>query len=629
MRAAKLVLISVLGLFLSLIVTAQLPEQGQRQPAQQSDPDFNGVHRELLNPPDKAQDASRLTQAVASALPDAAPSGPIPRKNFIDDFVFARMERDHIPHAPLSSDEEFLRRAYLDATGLLPTADKVRSFKTDTDQNKRDKLIDELIGSEEFLDQWAYHWEELLRISSGPVHQWTKQWLKVDRPYNEVFYDLVTPTSKHTGGFPTATSIYDAVSYLSTRCNFWMDPDDYKGLNRLDYIDEVTVDIGRVFLGLSLDCISCHNGAGHADSFNLFLGSKKRTDFWGQAAFLGNLRLVGYTRGAAQGWGGDASFDDLAPGYNTGDDGAYYTPAENRFPRDGQNHEPVFLLTGEKPKPGETARKALGRILPTHIQFSRATVNIIWGHLMEIGFVEPYNGFDLMRLDPKNPPPAPWTLQPNDPELLQALAEDFRDHNFSIQRVIKTIMKSSAYQLSTSFPGQWSDSYAPYYARKLARTLTGPEAVDIVSQATASPLQLGGGRGRGGNASGASYVKQLATPGGGRDIEAFMQAFYQSDRRLPPANVNVSSPVQAMMMMKSPIVTDRVKSEGTTRVANLFKAGKSDDEIIEELFLSSLSRWPTASEVEVAKRLLVPDRKTGAEDIQWALLNSVEFVVNH
>jgi len=322
MKAAKLVLIGAMVLGLSLTIAAQLPQQDQPKPArEQSDPDFNGAHQGLFSTEDKAKEATELTKTVAAGLPNTSSSEPIPHKNFVDDYVFARMERDHIPHAPLSTDEEFLRRAYLDATGFLPTAEKVRSFKKDTDLNKRDKLIDELIGSEEFLDQWAYHWEELLRISSGSVHQWTKQWLKVDRPYNEVFYDLVTPTSKHTAGFPTATSIYGAVSYLSTRCNFWMDPDDYKGLNRLDYIDEVTVDIGRVFLGLSLDCISCHNGAGHADSFNLFLGSKKRTDFWGQAAFLGNLRLVGYTRGAAQGWGGDASFDDLAPGYNTGDDG--------------------------------------------------------------------------------------------------------------------------------------------------------------------------------------------------------------------------------------------------------------------------------------------------------------------
>jgi hypothetical protein len=619
MKPAKLVILSTAVLCLSLTVAAQLPQQDQPQ-RPQTDPDFSGVHQELLNPQDRAREASRLTEAVATAMPDAASSGPIPRKNFVDEFIFGRMERENIPHARLSSDEEFLRRAYLDATGLLPPADKVRSFKSDTDPNKRDKLIDELIGSEDFLDQWAYHWGELLRIGSGSFHAWTKLWLKVDRPYNEVFYDLVTPTSKHTSGFPTAVSFYGPISYLSTRCGFWMDPDDYKGVNRLDYIDEVTVDIGRVFLGMSLDCISCHNGAGHTDSFNIHLATLRRADFWGQAAFFGNLRLIGYSRGAAQGWGGDASFDDLAPGYNTGDDGAYYTMAENRFPRDGKTYQPKFLLTGETPKEGELARKALGRILPTHIQFARATVNIIWQKLMVVGLVEPYNGFDLARLDPKNPPPAPWTLQPSNPELLQALAEDFRDNNYSIHRVIKTIMKSNAYQLSTRFEGEWSDKYIPYHSRRFARTLTGPEAVDVVVQATAAPLRLRGG---------AQYVKQLSSPGGSGELDAFMAAFYQLTRRLPPANVNVSSPVQAMMMMNSPVVTDRVRGEGTTRVANLLSSGKSDEELIEELFLSSLSRWPTAEEVEVAKRLLEPDRKIGAEDIQWALLNSVEFIVNH
>ena len=108
-----------------------------------------------------------------------------------------------------------------------------------------------------------------------------------------------------------------------------------------------------------------------------------------------------------------------------------------------------------------------------------------------------------------------------------------------------------------------------------------------------------------------------------------MQAFYQSDRRLPPANINVSSPVQAMMMMTSPVVTKRVAAEGNTRVANLLKAGKSDDEIVEELFLASLSRRPTADEMDVAKRVIAKDKKTGVENIQWALLNSTEFLVNH
>jgi hypothetical protein len=281
----------------------------------------------------------------------------------------------------------------------------------------------------------------------------------------------------------------------------------------------------------------------------------------------------------------------------------------------------------------------LARILPNHIQFARATVNIVWQKLMVIGLVEPYDGFDLNRLDPKNPPKAPWTIQPANPELLEALAEDFRTHNYSIHRVIKNIMKSNAYQLSASFPGQWKDAYVPYYARRFARVLTGPEAVDIVTQATGSPYELklyGEDR---------QYVKELTSPtslqngafGGlnaGNSPEkglvfTFMQTYYQGERAMPPVDKNVASPVQAMMMMTSPVVTKRVTAEGNTRVANLLKSGKSDDEALEDLFLAALTRRPTADEVEVGKRVLAKDRKTGLENIQWALLNSTEFLVNH
>jgi len=92
---------------------------------------------------------------------------------------------------------------------------------------------------------------------------------------------------------------------------------------------------------------------------------------------------------------------------------------------------------------------------------------------------------------------------------------------------------------------------------------------------------------------------------------------------------NIASPVQAMMMMTSPIVTKRVTAQGNTRVANLLKAGKSDEQILEDLFLASVTRRPTADEVEVAKRVIAKDRTKGLENIQWALLNSTEFLVNH
>ena len=640
MKRGSFILFIAMVFCLSLVVSAQ---KEQPQSAQPQDDRIEAAHSKLLSAEDKAKEASRLTEAVAPALPAAAAStAPVPRKNFIDEFIFGRMERDKIPHAPIAGDEEFLRRAYLDATGLLPTPDQTRAFLNDRDPNKRDKLVDALIGTDEFTDQWAYHFGELLRTREAQFHLWTKQWLKVDRPYNEVFADMVTVTTKNAKGFPTALTFYDPIGYIATRCGLWTDADDYKGLNRLDWVDEITSDIGRVFLGLSMDCFSCHNGAGHADSFNMYLGSRKRTDFWQQAAFFGKMRNIGASDGSARNfYGGSSLFDDLAPGYNTGNDGQFYTPAEGRFPRDGKTYEPVFLLTGEKPKPGEDPRKALARMVPNHIQFSRATVNVIWQKLMVIGLVEPYDGFDLMRLDPKNPPPAPWTIQPSNPELLEAMAEDFRSHNFSVHRVIKNIMKSNAYQLSASFPGEWKDAYVSYHARRFARVLTGPEAVDIVTQATSAPFELklyGADR---------QYVKELTSPlslkgdgGGGGALNAgnspekqlvysFMQAYYQAERAMPPVDKNVSSPVQAMMMMTSPVVTKRVSAEGSTRVANLLKSGKSDEEIIEELFLASLTRRPTADEVDVAKRVIAKDRKSGVENIQWALLNSTEFLVNH
>jgi hypothetical protein len=629
-KTAKLVLLITMVLSLTLVVKAQRPQQDKPQPSQPQVDDnrMEEAHGALFQGQQKAKDASRLTEAVAAVLPRTGVSGaPVPRKNYVDEHVFGRIERDGIPHAPLAGDAEFMRRAYLDATGLLPTADQARAFLADTDPNKRDKLIDKLISTEEFADQWAYHFAELLRTDDARFHLWTKQWIRVDRPYNEVFYDIITPSTKYLGGEP-AGMYFDPTTYTNTRCITVTDSDHLKAFNRLDWIDEVTSEIGRVFLGVTMDCFSCHNGAGHADTVNLFLASMKRSDFWQQAAFFGNLRPI--ATGGFQ--NGSPSFDDLAPGYNTKEDGNYYTPAEARFPRDGRTYEPAFFLTGEKPKPGETPRKALGRILPTHIQFARTAVNIAWQKLMVVGLVEPYDGFDLKRLDPKNPPPAPWTIQPSNPELLDALAQDFRKNNYSWHHVIKTIMKSNAYQLSTAFDGEWKDAYISYHARRFARILSGPEAADVVAQATDTTYamrQYGQARG---------YVKELTNPANMRtdanpenkEVFAFMQAYYQAERALPPSDKSMANAIQAMMMMSSPVVTKRVDATAKTRVASLLASGKSDDQIIEELVLTSLSRFPTAGEIELGKRLITEKGRTqGVESIQWVLLNNPEFLLNH
>jgi hypothetical protein len=429
--------------------------------------------------------------------------------------------------------------------------------------------------------------------------------------------------------------------YASSR-NVPSDPDDYHLTNRLDFVDAASVNLSRIFLGINIECISCHDGAGHLEPLNYYLAERKRADFQSQAAFLGKFRLISSVNRGFATDPQDSILDDEAPGYNSGNDAPFYTPAESRFPRDGKAHQPAFLLTGEKPKPGENPRMALARIAPTHIQFSRAAVNLIWSKLMVVGFVEPYDGFDMARLDPKNPPPKPWTLQPTNPELLDALANDFRSNNFSLHRLMKTIMKSNAYQLSAQFPGAWKDAYIPYYARRFVRVLTGSEVADAIAQATDRPYQFGrDNRYRADmevqqDVQRAEWVKQLAQPVAvrsaareGNEIYALLQAFFEGSREGPAVLGNNATAVQAMLMMGSSVVNSRAQAINGSRVQKLLQSGKTDAELLDELFLAALSRLPMANEREVALQLMEKDRKDAAEKIQWALLNTTEFLLNH
>jgi hypothetical protein len=278
----------------------------------------------------------------------------------------------------------------------------------------------------------------------------------------------------------------------------------------------------------------------------------------------------------------------------------------------------------------------LARIIPTHIQFGRAAANLIWSKLMVVGFVEPYDSFDMDRLDPDNPPPEPWTIQPTNPRLLDAMAEDFRANGFSIHRLIKTVMKSSAYQLSTKFPGEWKDEYTPYYSRRFVRVLTGPELADVIAQATDRPYSFAL------KGQPVSRVKQLAAPNNvsgrvrgaegpneGTAIYALMQAFFQSTRETPAFQGNKASPMQAMLMMVSDVVTSRSTAVEGSRLLRLLESDRTQQEIIEEVFMETLSRQPTPEEIDVGLQLMEKDPKSGVENIQWALLNSPEFLLNH
>lgn len=631
-------LASVLGSLLILgTVSASLAIQSaskQTEASQKKADRIEEVHKGLFGTAPTATDkANQLTTQAAGALPNGSTiSESVQRRNFIDEYIFGRMQRDSIPHAGISADEEFVRRVYLDATGQLPTVEEVRSFKSGTEPDKRDRLVDQLVGTDQFAEQWAWFYGDLFRLQSNTgrgkyaFNYWNKEWLRVDRPYNEVVTEVLTGVGKTNSTIP-ALGLLHRNNILAKPMP--ESPDDYAALNRLDTLDEFSVDVGRIFLGMNISCISCHDGEGHLEQVNLYLSKKTRDEFFRQSAFQGNVRMVmGWDEGIRNIGDKDFVYDDLGKGYDASNDAPFETPSQIRMPRPSRKYQPVFLLTGERPRPGANPREELARMLTSHIQFRRATVNLVWGKLMTVPFVDPYDSFDLDRMDPKNPPPAPNTLQPTNPELLEALAEDFMTHNYSMQHLIKTIMKSSAYQLSPRFKGVWKDEYTPYYARKFVRVMAGNELVDAITQATDRPEQY--------TSAGKKVTRINETAGpwelrgrAGAEILNLMQSFFQSNRSTPSGIANRPSTIQTMLMMNSGVVNERVLSKNGSRVEKLLKSVKNDAEIIDELFLASVSRLPTPAEKEVALQEMEKDKARAAENIQWVLLNSIEFVLNH
>lgn len=579
----------------------------KRPPAAKPEPlapeKFSEAHAPLFRDA-PSKELSRLTESIAGAAADTA---PVERRNFIDEHIFSKIERDRIPHAPLATDYEFLRRVSLDLAGRIPSSSEIRAFVADTDPGKRDKLVDRLIDSEAFVEKWAYFFMDLFRANGKMgrgqelFHYWMKENLRADRPYDDVVRDIIAASAK--SNHVVAASNVIAREHVQGKPQP-DDGDDWGMVQQLDTHDELNVLYSQRFLGLNLSCISCHDGQGHLEKVNTWLSKKRRSDFYRGSAFLGRNRYLMYWEdGKPQ--SGEFLIDDAAPGYDT--KGASMI----RVPRFGGPADPAFILTGEKPRPGEEPREAFGRMLTAHPQFARATANMFWAKLMGFGIVEPYDDFDLDRPD-----------QASHPELLDALAEDFAKNGYRLKHLFRTITRSNAYRLSSRFPGEWQESYARYYARKFVRQLGAEEVHDSLAVATSRP---GDFKARDQHRS---WAMQMSGPVGGADLKHFMATFGQSNRSNPPKDP-VPTPLQAMLLMQSPVVTERVLAAKDSRVQRLLDAYQDDDRVIDEMFLSTLCRMATPEERAIARQALAGDRVRGAQNLQWALINQVEFVFNY
>ncbi|MFN7922529.1 MAG: DUF1553 domain-containing protein [Bryobacteraceae bacterium] len=566
--------------------------------------------------------ASKLTQTVAQSA-SAGPVAPVARRNFIDEHIFGKMAKDGIPHAPLASDEEYFRRVHLDLTGRIGDHEALQKFVASTEPDKRDKLVDQVTTSHAYRARWTYWFGDLSKTAANRVgsegknvyYRWIYDNLQINRPYNEMVTDMLTANA-------VSNWYVGPASYVARWVVIGLSCEDTV---HEDTSDELAISSAKHFLGIDLNCVSCHDGARHLEKINTYLAARKRDELFRMGAFFANTRVLRRVEIATT--QDEYSIDDKGTGY----DAAARTVV--RVPRRGKGKiEPEFMLSGEKPEPGRPLRAEYARILTSHPQFARATVNMFWAEMMGVGIVDPPLDFDLSRQDPKNPPPAPWTVQPSHPELLDELANDFRTHNYDIQRLLRLIAKSSAYQLSSRFSGEWKEAYAKYFARKFVRRLPAEQVHDSMVQATGlyTDVPIRGTDFR------AKYATETRSPEdfkgkypGLKDINFFLESFGQSNREYSE-RTNEGDITQAVLLMNSPFVLQQVQARPGSFLAKLLDKKQGDEANINEVFQRFLQRKPNQQELTMARDLISKGgARKGYEDLQWLLLNKVEFVFNY
>jgi hypothetical protein len=551
----------------------------------------------------------------------------------IDRYLFAAMQANGVAPAETTNDFEFIRRVTLDITGRIPTPARVVSFTSDPSPDKRKRLIDELLASPEYTDKWTMYFGDLYSNRAGQgsagiprfnegrnaFYSWIRAAVGANRPYNQMATELIT--AKGTN------------SYEQGELN-WIVGGVVTGGPQQDIWDSQAATAMETFLGLGhVNCLLCHNGRGHLEGLSLWGKSATRAQAWGIASFMSRTAVVTVR---------EPNVNNQR--YSVEDDTRFRTDyglntttgnRPTRAPIGTQRTvAPSYPFSGARPAAGENYRAAFAKAITSDIQFARATVNYIWKEYFGRGIVEPVNQFDPARLDPDNPPPEPWTLQPSNARLLNALARDFADSGYDLKALMRQIANSRAYQLSARYSGSWSPAWEPLFARKFVRRLWAEEIHDAIVQSSnfRPTYNIRGFTDQPGFAP-VSFAMQFPEtfnmPDGGGIISQFLDSFLRGNRDEDERRQD-GSLLQALDMMNDSFVMNRIRATpaGVSLLAQ--NINLSDDQLVNNLFLAVLSRYPSAAERDAAlASLRTGTRVQKAENLLWSLYNKVDFLFNY
>ncbi|HZT28332.1 MAG TPA: DUF1553 domain-containing protein [Bryobacteraceae bacterium] len=533
-----------------------------------------------------AGQAAGATVGVIGAAMAQYPN--VERNNFIDDFIFDKLRRFRIAPSPPAGDGEFLRRVCLDLAGTLPPPERVREFLQSRDRNKREKLIDTLIGSPEFVDYWTYRFDDVFRVAvfangiqpkwSEMYAEWVRQSIAGNKPYDRMAWERL------------AAQGYDGPSrhYL---------PYDVIGPPGETMAEEV-----RVFFGRRLDCAQCHNHPYETWS---------QDQFWGMAAFFGRMFKMGDTGGEYVIF--DHPLDeDMGNGDVNGSLKMYH-------PRTKQELAPT-LLDGRvvRASARENPRRALADWMVRHPYFAEAAVNRMWSYFFGRGLVDPVDDFRS-------------TNPPTHPELLARLAEDFRTHHHDLRRLMRLIVTSRTYQTSGQ-PALNNRDDRTNYSHAQPRPLDAEVLLDAICDVTGVPetfsTAVSDTAKPAGQAPPGTRAIQLRQP----DLyySRFLELYGRPNRLTVPERSGKANLGEALHMVAGPTYNQKL-SAPSGRLQRLLKAGKSNAEIIDEFYLAAYARLPEREERVALEEAIArqPDREAALKDFVWALLSSREFAENH
>lgn len=516
---------------------------------------------------------------VANPFPNEIPSEVFttaPRYNFVDDLISKKLQTLRIAPSELATDSEFVRRAYLDAAGTLPTAQQVAEFVNDTSKDKRARLINALLARDEFVDYWTNRHADVLLVSSRLLspnamwsfYHWIRENVARNKPYDQFVREIITASGN--------TLENGAANYFVLHKE----------------TTELNENFSMAFLGMSITCARCHNHP---------LEKWTQKQYYQMANLFARIGMKNGTR--------------------EGDVQVYTNPfGEVSLPRLGKPLPPAPLdgevLGFDSPK---DRREHLAAWLtsPANPYFTRSFVNRVWKNFMGRGLVE---AVDDMRA----------TNPPSNEELLTALANDFVANKFDVKHLIRTIMNSAAYQRSAK-PNATNKQDERYYSRYIIRRLSAEALLDAVSQVTGVPTSFPG------YAIGTRAMQLPDARINSYFLSVFGKPLrvvtVESERSSEP------SVAQALHVINGDTINQKLRAPGGI-VEAFLKLGASDEMVITHLYTAALSRPPSQNElrnllaaIHDAQRVTTSDalttRRQALEDVAWAVLTSKEFLFNH